>query len=69
MTRTVDALRFVFDVEAQTTKLAGVPLNLTAFAPVRLLPVRMTSVPGGPLVGANELRVGAGVVVPPEVVK
>ena len=51
-----------------TAKAAVVPLNFTAVAPLRLLPVMVTLVPTGPLVGANELRVGAGVVVP-EVVK
>ena len=52
-----------------TEKAAVVPLNFTAVAPVRLLPLRVTLVPAGPLVGANDVSVGAGVVVPPELVK
>ena len=52
-----------------TEKAAVVPLNFTAVAPLRLLPLRVTLVPAGPLVGANDVSVGAGVVVPPELVK
>ena len=52
-----------------TEKLAVVPLNLTAVAPVRSLPVIVTLVPADPLVGANAVRAGAGVVPPPAVVK
>src|SRR5438309_11819713 len=43
-----------------TAKAAVVPLNFTAVAPLTLLPVIVTLVPTGPLVGANELSAGAG---------
>src|SRR5438132_10221555 len=59
----------VIRVSLLTPKVAVVPLNFTAVAPLRLLPVMVTLVPTGPLVGANEVRAGAGGVVPPEVVK
>src|SRR5437660_631130 len=52
----------VICVSLVTPKLTGVPLNLTALAPLRLLPVRMTLAPAGPLVGLNDVSVGAGVV-------
>ena len=42
-----------------TVKLdAGVPLKLTAVAPVKWLPVILTVVPIGPFAGVNELTVG-----------
>jgi hypothetical protein len=46
-----------------TTVNAGwlVPLKRTALAPVKPLPVSVTAVPTGPLVGAKALNVGAGV--------
>ena len=50
-----------------TVKLAAVPLKLTAVAPVRLVPVRMTEVPTGPLVGLR--LVMAGPAPAPEMVK
>ena len=43
-----------------TVNVAAVPLNVTAVAPVKLVPVMVTEVPGGPLVGLNELIVGGG---------
>ena len=43
---------------------ADVPPNLTAVAPVRLVPVRVTDVPTGPLAGVKPVIVGAGVTVP-----
>ncbi len=59
-----------------TVNAAGTPLNLTAVAPVRFVPVMTTEVPAGPLVGANDVIVGGGttvkttalVAVPPAVV-
>src|SRR5207247_394054 len=45
-----------------TVKLAAVPLKRTAVAPVKLVPVMVTEVPTGPLVGVNELIVGGAVV-------
>ena len=43
-------------------KPASVPLKITAVAPVKLVPVMVTTVPTGPLVGVNELIVGGEVV-------
>jgi hypothetical protein len=56
---------------------AEVPLNVTPVAPVKLVPVIVTAVPTGPLVGLNPEIVGAApdtvklpllVAVPPAVV-
>ena len=55
---------------------AAVPPKVTAVAPVKLVPVMVTTVPDAPLVGVNEVMVGAGmkvkvpllVAVPPGVV-
>ena len=44
---------------------AAEPLKLTALRPVRLVPVMVTEVPTGPLVGVKLVMVGAG---PPELV-
>lgn len=41
---------------------AAVPLNFTALAPVKLVPVTITDVPAAPLVGENPLTVGAACV-------
>src|SRR6185436_12500467 len=43
-----------------TLKAAEVPLNSTRVVPVKFVPVIVTLVPTGPLVGANEVIVGAG---------
>ena len=56
--------------------VAFTPLNATAVAPVKFVPVIVTLVPTGPLVGAKLVIVGAGttvkllalVAVPPGVV-
>ena len=40
-------------------KVALVPLNVTAVAPVKLLPVIVTLVPTGPLAGVKLVIVGA----------
>ena len=57
--------------------VAAVPLNVTEFAPVKAVPVIVTDVPTGPLVGVKDDIVGAGIVtvklvelvaVPPAVV-
>jgi hypothetical protein len=47
-----------------TVKLAEVPLNVTAVAPVKFVPMIDTLVPTGPLVGLNEVTVGG--LAPPE---
>ena len=59
-----------------TPKLAALPLNRTALAPVKFKPVIVTPVPTGPFVGVKLVIVGAGmtvklvalVAVPPAVV-
>jgi arylamine N-acetyltransferase len=43
--------------------MAAVPWNATAVAPVKLMPVIVTTAPIGPLVGATEVTVGAGMTV------
>ena len=48
----------VIDVSETTVKDAVVPLNLTAVAPVKLEPVRVTAVPAKPLAGANDAMEG-----------
>ena len=42
-----------------TVKVAEVPLKLTAVPPVKLVPLIVTLVPAGPLVGVNPVIVGA----------
>ena len=57
-------------------KVAPVPLKATAVAPVKFVPLIVTLVPTGPLVGVKLVTVGAGttvkllalVAVPPGVV-
>ena len=60
-----------------TVKVAAVPLNFTAVAPVKAVPVSITAVPTRPLVGFRDVMAGAGevtekdvalVAVPPGVV-
>ena len=59
-----------------TLKLALLPLNVTAVAPVKFVPLIVTLAPTGPLVGVTLVIVGAGmtakllalVAVPPAVV-
>ena len=46
-----------------TVKLALTPLNLTAVAPVKFVPLIVTLVPTGPLVGVKPAIVGAGITV------
>lgn len=50
---------------AETTVncFALVPLNITALAPLKLLPVIFTDVPIGPLAGVKPLTTGAGITV------
>jgi hypothetical protein len=63
-------------VSEATVKVAPTPLNATAVAPVKLVPLIVTLVPTGPLVGAKLVIVGGGttlnalllVAVPPGVV-
>src|SRR2546425_78824 len=47
------------EVEEFTVKLALVPLNRTAEAPVKFVPLSVTGVPTGPLVGVKLVIVGA----------
>jgi hypothetical protein len=67
----------VMEVALPTVKAAEVPLNFTAVAPVKFVPVRVTLAPTAPEVGLKPVRVGAvavtmkvvvEVAVPPEVV-
>lgn len=44
-----------------TVKVAARPLKVTLVAPVKLVPVRITVVPTGPLVGVKLVRLGATV--------
>jgi hypothetical protein len=53
--------------ESTVYVVVGVPLKATAVAPLKLAPLIVTVVPTGPLVGMNELIVGAGDVLPPVV--
>ena len=47
-------------VAESTVKLALVPLNRTAVAPVKFLPVIVTTVPTPPIVGEKPVMVGIG---------
>lgn len=51
-------------VSESTVKLADVRLNFTEVAPVKFVPLIVTEVPGAPLVGENDVMVGAGGDVP-----
>ena len=51
----------VMEVSETTAKLAGTPLNLTAVAPVKFVPVIVTTVPTGPLAGVKEVMAGVTV--------
>jgi hypothetical protein len=42
-------------------KLAGLPLNVTAVAPVKLVPLIVTPIPTRPLVGVKLVMVGGGI--------
>ena len=46
-----------------TVKLALTPLNITAVAPVKFVPLSVTLLPTGPLVGVKLVIVGAGITV------
>ena len=52
----------VMEVAFTTVKLAVLPLNLTAVAPVKLVPVRVTNVFSSALEGVKPLRVGGAMV-------
>jgi len=52
----------VIEIAEFTLKVALVPLNLTAVAPVKLVPVMLTDVPTGPLRGVKPVIVGPGAV-------
>jgi hypothetical protein len=47
-------------VAETTVKLEAARLNVTALAPVKLLPATATTVPAAPLVGVNEAIAGPG---------
>ena len=49
----------VIDVDEPTLNVAEVPLNFTAVAPVKFVPLTVTEVPTGPLVGEKLETVGA----------
>src|SRR5439155_23354990 len=53
----------VIAVAEFTVKLALVPLNRTAVAPVKLVPLIVTLVPTGPLVGVKLVMVGGVITV------
>ena len=46
-----------------TEKVAAAPLNVTAVAPVKFVPLIVTLVPTGPLAGVTLVIVGAGMTV------
>jgi len=48
-------------------KLALTPLNITAVAPVKFVPLIVTLVPTAPLVGVKPVIVGAPVPLPPAI--
>jgi len=52
-------------VSEATVKVALVPLNATAVAPVKLDPLMVTLVPTGPLVGEKLVIAGPGATAPP----
>jgi hypothetical protein len=43
--------------------VAAVPLKLTPLAPVKPVPASVTLVPTGPLVGVNDVMLGATITV------
>ena len=49
-------------VSVTPLKVAAVPLKVTAVAPLKWLPLMVTVVPTGPLLGLKELMVGGGAV-------
>jgi hypothetical protein len=53
----------LIDVSLTTVNDASLPLKLTAVAPVKPLPVIVTVVPHGPIVGVKLLMLGAGAAV------
>jgi hypothetical protein len=48
-------------VSEVTVKLAALPLNVTAVAPVKLVPLIVTLVPTRPFVGVKLVMIGAGI--------
>jgi len=56
---------WIWVLELTVKLVADVPLNFTAVAPVKFVPVIVTLVPTGPLVGLNDVTVGG---LPPPVV-
>jgi hypothetical protein len=53
----------VIDVAAVALKLALTPLKLTLVTPMKFVPVSVTLVPAAPLVGVNDVKVGALMIV------
>src|SRR5437660_522775 len=51
------------EVEEFTVKLALAPLNVTPVAPLKAVPLIVTLLPTGPLVGAKLVIVGVGITV------
>src|SRR5213595_2179662 len=60
---TPDGTVAVIDVAEPTVKLALVPLNSTALAPVKLVPLMVTLVPTGPMPGVKLVIVGGLITV------
>ncbi|HJV48153.1 MAG TPA: hypothetical protein VJ549_02645, partial [Geothrix sp.] len=53
----------VIDASETTVNSVGAPLKVTAVAPLKPVPVRVTRVPTGPLVGLSAVTVGVGMTV------
>src|SRR5574337_2177698 len=53
----------VTSVADSTVNTAATPSNVTALAPVRCVPVIVTTLPGGPIIGATVVMVGEGAAV------
>jgi len=51
-------------LDPTVTVAAAVPLNVTAVAPVSVVPVMVTTAPTGPVAGVNETIAGVGVKLP-----
>jgi hypothetical protein len=59
------SVALILEVETNVNDVAGVPPKLTAVTPVKLVPVIVTVAPLAPVVGVNDVMVGAGMNVNP----